>query len=125
MSTENPFGWVEIPVTDMARAKTFYQRAFGFEFQDFQIDGDQMSFFPADHTQSGAAGALVQNENYRPSGTDGVMVYYSVTEVATTLKAIAEHGGKVLREKMSIGDHGFIGIFVDSEGNRLGLHSMR
>lgn len=118
----NPIGWFEIPVTDMGRAKDFYSKAFELEFEMLEIDVCQMAMFPFDHEQPGCSGALVKGEPYQPV-EGGIMVYFQCAEVSARLDKIKAAGGTVLREKMSIGEHGFIGLFTDSEGNRLGLHS--
>lgn len=118
----NPFGWVEIPTRDLERAKAFFNKAFGYEFEDFTMGDEKMAFFPFDHSKPGATGALVCNEHYQPSNKSTV-VYFEVDDVDPVLSAIATAGGEVLREKMSIGEYGYVGIFIDTEGNRLGLHS--
>ncbi|GAB3035967.1 VOC family protein [Bowmanella dokdonensis] len=118
----NPFGWVEIPAMDLARAQTFYQQVFAYQFDTLEMGETMMAMFPFDHEKPNASGALVKGEGYVPQ-KQGFLVYFSVEDVAPTLKNITKAGGKVLQEKMSIGEHGFIGLFEDSEGNRLGLHS--
>jgi uncharacterized protein len=122
--TGNPAGWFEIPVIDMQRAKAFYKKAFELEFEMLEIDACQMAMFPFKHEQPGCSGALVKGEPYKPV-EDGIVLYFQCAEVSERLDKIRVAGGVVLRDKMSIGEHGFIGLFKDSEGNRLGLHSGR
>jgi uncharacterized protein len=44
-------------------------------------------------------------------------------DCVTEERRIEEAGGKIVRPKMSIGEFGFVSIFIDSEGNTIGLHS--
>ncbi|MDF2179887.1 VOC family protein [Aliiglaciecola sp. CAU 1673] len=118
----NPVGWFEIPVTDMERAKAFYQSAFGYGFEMMDMGPEKMAMFPFDHEQPNCSGALVKGAGYQPI-SQGILVYFSVEEVTQTLNKIEKAGGKTVQEKMPIGEHGFIGLFLDTEGNRLGLHS--
>ena len=72
----------------------------------------------------GAAGTLLKGEGYTPSNS-GTLIYFAVEDIDSTLKKIQQNGGKTLQAKMSIGEYGFIGLFQDCEGNRIGLHSMK
>jgi uncharacterized protein len=102
----NPVNWFEIPVTDMDRAKQFYESVFGYEININKMGDIEMGWFPFDHEAPGATGTLIKNENYIPSH-QGSLVYFSVPEID---------------EIMPIGEHGFCGIFEDTEGNRVALH---
>ena len=114
--------WFEIPVTDMSRAKKFYATIFHIEMgEDMEVGGSVMSFFPFDPEGDGATGTLIQHESYIPS-YKGVLVYFSVKEIDEVTALVRQAGGKVINEKMSIGEHGFVGHFEDSEGNRVALH---
>jgi hypothetical protein len=124
MSIEyNPVGWFEIPSPDLAKNQQFFQQAFGFEFEILEMAPYTMAMFAADHSKPGSAGALVQGPDVEPA-TVGVTIYFGCSEVSAQLEKIAAAGGTVLMEKMSIGEHGFIGMFLDVAGNKLGLHSM-
>ena len=115
------FTWVEIPVSDMQRAKTFYQHILGIEQELPEKDyggGMVYSFFPAD-------GALVKYEYYVP-GQQGACVYLAVQgDLNDTLAKVQAAGGKVILPKIPLGDTGpgFAAQILDSEGNRLGLRS--
>lgn len=123
MSAEfNPVGWFEIPVTDMARAKAFYEHVFGLTLELNNLGPLQMAFFPMKPDQYGSAGGLVKHEAYAPSH-GGTMVYFTVHDIDAALKRATERGGKVLSQKKSIGEYGFVGHFEDSEGNRIAVHS--
>ncbi|HSI77707.1 MAG TPA: VOC family protein [Lunatimonas sp.] len=121
---QNMVGWFEIPVINMDRAKKFYEEVFGIEIQVQDFHGTEMGWFPFSETKPGAAGSLIKNEAYSPSEEKGVLIYFSSTDISTQLKKVLEEGGKVLQAKTLISeDVGFMGLFVDSEGNRIALHS--
>lgn len=114
--------WFELPVTDIDRAKSFYESIFHVKMGDnMEMGSSIMSFFPFDADQAGATGTLIQQESYIPSH-EGALVYFSVKEIDEIVPRISESGGKVINEKMSIGHHGFVAHFQDSEGNRVALH---
>lgn len=121
---QNLVGWFEIPVTDMERAKRFYETVFNttIQVQDFQ--GTIMGWFPFDETKEGISGSLVKQADYVPSKTDGVVIYFSSTDVAKELERIENAGGIILQPKTQISEEiGFMALFLDSEGNRIALHS--
>jgi len=123
MSTEsNPVGWFEIPVTDMVRAMRFYEHVFGMKLDLQEMGPLQMAWFPMKNGEYGTAGSLVKNEAYLPSHA-GTLVYFTAADIDAALQRVTERGGKVLRAKTSIGEHGFVGHFEDSEGNRVAVHS--
>ncbi|MFT7616301.1 MAG: putative enzyme related to lactoylglutathione lyase [Candidatus Woesearchaeota archaeon] len=122
----NLVGWFEIPVTDIQRAKKFYETLFECTLEDAKMEQCDMFFFPGGMESPGAMGALVKGENYKPSA-DGVLIYFAAPQddIPLGLKRAAENGGKVILEKMSLGEHGFMGGFIDTEGNRIAIHSMK
>ncbi|MEP0987049.1 VOC family protein [Ekhidna sp.] len=114
--------WFELPVNDMDRAKKFYQSIFNIQMADnMEMGTSVMSFFPFEQDQEGATGTLIKQESYIPSH-EGALVYFSVKEINDVIPRIEASGGKVINEKMSIGQHGFVAHFEDSEGNRVALH---
>lgn len=125
----NPVGWFEIYVQDMSRARAFYEAVFqrplsplaspGEEFDDME-----MLAFAMDMTASGASGALVRMAGFS-SGDNSVIVYFSCEDVAVEAARVVPAGGRVEKDKMSIGPYGFIALVTDTEGNRIGLHSQR
>jgi uncharacterized protein len=123
----NLFNWVEIPTTDIERAKTFYHTILGKEGPKLREEnfGDVLyAFLPMEPGYSG--GALVQHKNYAPGQGQGVCVYLVVQgDLNETLARVESAGGKVVIPKMPLGDMspGFMAQFIDSEGNRLGLWS--
>ena len=120
-SHANPVNWFEIPVTDMARAKKFYEAVFGIEITDSEMGPNKMGWFPMEMGAAGAAGTLIKGDGYTPSH-DGSLVYINVDKIDPTIGAINGNGGKTLMPRMDIGEHGFIAHFEDTEGNRVALH---
>ena len=120
----NPVNWFEIPVKDIGRARTFYEKVFNWELSREETGPDTMAFFPMTRGAEGAAGMLTKGETYDPSHA-GTIVYFSVDDIEETLRRINANGGKTLLPKKSIGEYGFIAHFEDTEGNRLALHSMK
>ncbi len=120
----NLIGWVEIPVLDMERAKTFYEKVFNIAISVHDLGGVIMGWFPMGENKPGSSGTLMQHEEYRPSLTHGSVVYFSCRDVTDELSRVASAGGEVLQEKTEIGGgHGFMGLIKDTEGNRIALHS--
>jgi predicted enzyme related to lactoylglutathione lyase len=132
----NPVGWFEIYVREMSRARRFYEAVFETTLERLSpppspteeappCDEDvEMWAFPMTEETYGAPGALVQIEGMTP-GSGGTLVYFSCEDCSIEAARAAEHGGNVLRDKMPIGEYGFIALINDSEGNMIGLHSMQ
>ncbi|MEM7087193.1 MAG: VOC family protein [Bacteroidota bacterium] len=121
----NTVAWFEIPVSDMTRAKTFYNKVFDIEIQVTDFGGILMGWFPDAGQVPGAPGCLVQHETYVPSH-EGTLVYFFSEDLQTELDRIEEAGGKILQPKTQISpEHGYMGVFEDSEGNRVALHSSK
>lgn len=122
----NPVGWFEIYVTDMQRAKDFYESVLNVqlgELGDPNDDSVVMKSFPADMEKYGASGALVKMEGF-PVGGNSVLVYFACDDCAVEESRVESAGGKVEKAKFSIGEYGFISLAVDTEGNMFGLHSL-
>lgn len=121
----NPVGWFEIYVDDMARARHFYEAVFKVKLDKLNAPGPmEMWSFPMALERYGAPGALVKMEGMNPGG-NSVLIYFSCEDCAIEVTRAAESGGRVVQEKMSIGEYGFIALMTDSEGNMVGLHSMK
>nr|WP_321222379.1 VOC family protein [uncultured Psychroserpens sp.] len=121
--THNMVSWFEIPVNDMDRAKAFYEAVFNTKI-DIQEFGDTlMGWFPFEENKPGAAGTLVKQESYIPS-QEGTLVYFNCEDVANEMSRVEAAGGIVIQLKTEISpEHGFMGVFIDTEGNRVALHS--
>jgi predicted enzyme related to lactoylglutathione lyase len=123
----NPVGWFEIYVQNMSRARTFYETVLAVTLEPLPSpDGSdiEMWTFPMQQDQPGAAGALVRMEGF-PSGGNSTLVYFSCQDCAVEAGRVEGVGGKVFKEKFSIGPYGFIALVTDTEGNMIGLHSMQ
>lgn len=123
MTTENPVRWFEIYVQDMDRAKKFYEEVLALKLERLETADLEMWAFPMGMDKTGSGGALVKMEGM-PSGGNSVLVYFGSDE-CSELERVKGAGGRVIKEKMSIGQYGFIGLVMDTEGNIFGLHSMR
>nr|WP_299338842.1 VOC family protein [Allomuricauda sp.] len=124
---ENMVSWFEIPVMDMERAKTFYNTVFQIDIQVQDFGGTLMGWFPWAEGKAGASGSLIlEKSSYQPSETDGVLIYFSSKDVQIELDRVEAAGGKVMKAKTQISpDVGYMGLFLDSEGNRIALHSRK
>jgi uncharacterized protein len=120
----NPVGWFEIYVDDMARAQRFYENVFELKLQALDIPLIKMMTFPMEEDLPGCTGALVKMEGSRPSG-NGIVIYFSCADCAVEARRAVQNGGKIFKEKGSIGQYGFISLVYDTEGNLIGLHSMK
>lgn len=131
----NPFGWTEIYVENIARAQQFYEAVLniqmeaapmpdGMEAEKGSDNYFEMVFFPGDMDAPGMGGALVQSTMFKP-GPGGTLNYFSCEDCANEISRVTAAGGKVISEKMAIGQYGFCGICLDSEGNTIGFHSMK
>ena len=132
----NPVVWFEIYVDDMSRAKAFYEATLETTLQMMASPTGEMSNvsnmemwnFPMDEgagmTTPGANGMLVKMEGYRPGG-GGTLIYFGCEDCGVTAARAARNGGRIFKEKMSIGNYGFIALVHDTEGNMIGLHSMQ
>jgi uncharacterized protein len=125
-----PIGWFEIYVEDMARAKGFYEATLNIKLDPLPAptgeSNMEMWMFPdaMDQTKPGCSGALCKMEGIEPGG-GGVLIYFVCEDCAVEAARATSNGGTVYKEKMSIGDYGYIAIVADSEGNTIGLHSMK
>jgi predicted enzyme related to lactoylglutathione lyase len=119
----NPVGWFEIYVQDLARARTFYETVLQTTLSKLD-SGVEMWAFPSDPQGAGAGGALVHMPGF-PSGGNSTLVYFSTEDCAVEGDRAARHGGRIMKEKFSIGEYGFIVLAFDTEGNMFGLHSMK
>jgi uncharacterized protein len=126
----NPVGWFEIPVSDMDRAIRFYEDVFQFKLSRNQMGPLDMAWFPGFEAQNvpGSGGSLVHHEEFYKPSSDGTLVYFSSPseDLGNELSRVEKAGGKVLVPKKLIApDIGYMGVFMDTEGNRVALHSRK
>ncbi|MCM8595185.1 VOC family protein, partial [Accumulibacter sp.] len=111
-------------VEDMVRAKAFYEAVFGVQLVRLDSPDMEIWAFPMLGERYGAAGALVRLPGVQV-GANSVVVYFSCDDCAVQAARAANAGGQICKEKMSIGQYGHIALIADSEGNLIGLHSLR
>lgn len=122
----NILNWFEISVEDIARAKKFYESAFGIQMHQTEAMGMQMAFFPFDMSSGKLSGALVQGPMHKPS-TEGAVIYLNGNpDLSEPLQKIVDAGGQVVMPKTLIDEQtGYMAFFIDTEGNKIGLHSSK
>ena len=121
---KNAVGWFEIPVSSMDRAVKFYETVFEVKLYVDQFGPILMGWFPHDPKKPVASGSLVYNEDFYKPSTEGSLVFFSSTDVAIEVGKIKNAGGKVIQGKTLISEEiGYMALFIDTEGNRVALHS--
>ncbi len=119
----NALNWFELYTADLARAKRFYETILNTKLQDVSGDGVSMAIFPYEQ-EKGVGGALTKMDGCDP-GKGGTIIYLNVEgDLDGVLARIPAAGGTVIKGRFDIAPHGFIGIFADTEGNIVGLHSL-
>jgi len=124
---KNAISWFEIPSNDLDRAQRFYESIFNIELFPLDVANIRMRMFPIDDPATGIGGAVVHAEGfYQTSSSDGVLVYLNANQdVQIILDRVEAAGGKIVIPKTEISpEHGHMGIFIDTEGNRIGLHAV-
>lgn len=121
---KNMINWFEIPVTDFERGKKFYETIFEVTMSMTEIQGYKMAFFPAEEGQ--VSGAICYGEGYIPSGAGSLLYLNASPDLNIVLDKTAQAGGRIIVPKTLIGeDMGYYAFIVDTEGNRIALHSER
>jgi predicted enzyme related to lactoylglutathione lyase len=120
---QNVINWFEIPAMDFNRAVSFYKSILELEITEKEMFGTKMGFFPSDGTN--VSGAIVQGEDYKPS-TDGVVAYLNGgNDLQNVLNKVEVNHGRVIVPKTQISpEMGYFGIFIDTEGNKIAVHSI-
>lgn len=121
---ENIINWFEIPATNLDRAIGFYKNILSIDhIHQTEMFGTRMGFLPSSGTN--VSGAIVQGDGYVPS-TEGMTVYLNAgPDLQHVLDKIEQNQGKVVMPKTQISpEMGFFAIFIDTEGNKLALHSI-
>lgn len=122
----NAINWFEIPVKNFDRAKQFYSTVLGQEVVDHPMPMPNVKYgiLPYDQENKGVGGAIIQAEDQNPT-TDGPTIYLNGgDDLSAPLARVEAAGGKIIVPKMGIGENGFMAQFIDTEGNRIALHSM-
>jgi uncharacterized protein len=123
---KNAISWFEIPAKNLERAAKFYEDVFGVKLTVLDLPNIKMRMFPIADPM-GVGGAVVDSGGFhKPSTTDGPLIYLNGNpDVQLVLDKVEEAGGSVMVPKTEISpEYGFMAVIVDTEGNRIGLHSV-
>jgi len=119
--SKNIVVWMDIPVTDLNRAKAFYSKVLNADLAVQKMEDMEFAVLP--HVGDGVSGCLVVSTDNKPS-RNGPLVYLSVNgRLDEAVRIVGDSGGEVIEPSHPIGPYGFRAIIVDSEGNRIALHS--
>jgi predicted enzyme related to lactoylglutathione lyase len=119
----NAINWFEIPVTDIDRAKKFYEQIFEIKMDEMEMPGMKYAMFPFAPASGKASGGLAQSEMHKPGMTGSILYLNANPDLQNVLNRIEKAGGKITMQKTSIGENGFMAFFNDTEGNNIALHS--
>lgn len=126
MIFKHAISWFEIPTQDLDRAQKFYETIFETNLMPMDTPNLKMRIFPVEDMMN-VTGALVHNEEFfKPSATDGPLIYLNGNpDVQNVLDRVEAAGGKIMVPKTEISpEHGHMAVLIDTEGNRIGLHSI-
>lgn len=121
---KNFVNWFEIPVVDFKRALGFYKGILSVEIKETEMFGTKMGFFPSDGKN--VSGAIVQGSDYKPS-TEGITLYLNGgSDLQIILDKVEKFEGQIIVPKTQISpEMGYFAMFIDTEGNKLALHSIK
>lgn len=118
----NIASWFEIYVSDMQRAKYFYEFVFAIKLDSIPADGMEYLVFPYRKGTEGACGALIKQDGAKP-GSGGTLIYLACQDCALEESRVIPGGGKILKSKFAIEGYGYVALVKDTEGNIIGLYS--
>jgi len=124
---KSAISWFEIPATDLNRATKFYETIFGISLIPMDLPNIKMRMFPVEDQMTDIGGAVVDSGGFhKPSATDGPLIYLNGNpDVQNVLDKVEKAGGKITVPKTEISpEYGFMAVIIDTEGNRIGLHSV-
>ena len=127
MNFTHALSWFEIPATDLTRAQKFYETIFDMQMIPLDLPNFKMRMFPLQDMQNGVGGALVDSGGFhKPSATEGPLIYLNGNpDVQQVLNKVEAAGGKIMVQKTEISpEYGFMAVILDTEGNRIALHSV-
>lgn len=123
---ENTITWFDIPVTDIQRARIFYETILDTELQMITFpNGLKIAIFPS--AENSVTGALAEHKDHYFPSVSGSLVYLNGDpDLQVILDRVKKAGGEILLPKSLISEHwGFMALLLDSEGNRVALHSKK
>jgi len=122
---KNAINWFEIPVKDFDRAKKFYETLLGAPIMEMPSPSMKYGILPCDMQNGGVGGGIAQGDGFEPSDKGTVVYLNGGEDLSVPLAKVEGAGGKIVMPKTSIGQNGFMAHFIDTEGNRVALHSMK
>ena len=121
LNLKHYINWFEIPAYNFERAVSFFNQIYSITMESTQINGYTMAFFPAN---KGIGGAVLAGEGCTPNTTGPLLYLNGGKDLNVVLSKIEAAGGRVIMEKTLIDEAvGYFALFMDTEGNRLALHS--
>ncbi|MEB2781304.1 VOC family protein [Algoriphagus sp. C2-6-M1] len=123
---KNAINWFEIPAKNFERAKLFYETVLDAKMESMSMEemGMTMAFFPADW-ENGVGGGIAFGPGLEPSTTGSLVYLNGGDDLSIPLSRVEVAGGEIIIPKTSLGEHGFMGQFIDSEGNKVAFHSSK
>lgn len=128
MALDSAISWFEIPATDLERATKFYEIILDVTLNPMDLENIRMRIFPLIDSMKGIGGAIVDSGGFhRPSTTEGPLIYLNGNpDLQNVLDKVDSAGGSVMVPKTAISpEYGFMAVIIDTEGNRIGLHSIK
>ena len=121
----NAINWFEIPANDIERAKGFYETILDIKMHTSNVMGMDMAFFPSDSMAGKVSGALCKSEMHKPS-YEGCVIYLNGNpDLQNVLDKVEAAGGQIVMPKTRIDEQvGCMAFFIDTEGNKMAVHSM-
>lgn len=126
--SHNVVGWFEIPVADMERAINFYEKVLGLKLTRQKMHEIDMAWFPWVDNAIGSAGSLVYHKEWYKPSTEGTIVYFTAFsgDLQNELNLVEPNGGQIIVPKTLITEEiGYMAVVLDTEGNRIALHSLK
>ena len=124
---QHAISWFEIGTTNLERATKFYETIFNVQLIPMDLPNIKMRMFPLDDMMTQVGGALVDSGGFhKPSASDGPLIYLNGNpDVQKVLDKVEAAGGKIMVPKTEISpEYGYMAVIIDTEGNRIGLHSV-
>lgn len=126
---QHAINWFEIPVADFDRAKKFYESIFDYTMPENQMGPARMGFLLYSMESGGRGGAIVHNPGFYTPSANGTLVYLNCEpDLQVMLDRVEGAGGKVQQQKTKVAENeslGYWALILDTEGNRVALHSMK
>lgn len=116
--------WFGIPSKDFGRAVDFYQSVLSVELRTNEMNGMKMAILPHNGEEQGVGGAIYHGPGNEPAEHGTIVYLHGGNDLTGVLSRVEQFGGKIMMPKTAVGQNGFIAQFMDTEGNRVGLHSV-